>query len=74
MAEMGTDPHGRAEKEGETEMISVLHTIFVMMLYALGILVLGFFILVIIAMNVNVWDKGIRTQSKPERDDQDEQI
>lgn len=55
-------------------MISVLHTIFVMMLYTLGILVLGFYILVIIAMNVNVWDKGIRTQSKPERDDQDEQI
>lgn len=55
-------------------MISVLHTIFVMMLYLLGILVLGFFILVIIALNVNVWDKGIRTQSKPERDDQDEQI
>ena len=54
-------------------MISVLHTIFVMMLYTLGILVLGFFILVIIAMNVNVWDKGIR-QQKPERDDQDEQI
>ena len=74
MAEMGTDPHGRAEKEGKAKMISVLHTIFVMMLYALGILVLGFFILVIIAMNVNVWDKGIRTQSKPERDDQDEQI
>lgn len=55
-------------------MISVLHTIFVMMLYALGILVLGFFILVIITMNVNVWDKCIRAQSKPERDDQDEQI
>lgn len=70
---MGTDPHGRTAKEGEAKMISVLHTIFVMMLYALGILVLGFFILVIIALNFNVWDKGIR-QQKPERDDQDEQI
>ena len=55
-------------------MISVLHTIFVMMLYALGILVLGFYILVFIAANYNVYDKGLRTQSKPERDDQDEQI
>lgn len=55
-------------------MISVLHTIFVMMLYALGILVLGFYILVFIAANYNLYNKGLRTQSKPERDDQDEQI
>ena len=55
-------------------MISVLHTIFVMMLYALGILVLGFYILVFIAANYNVYDKGLKSQHKPERDDQDEQI
>ena len=55
-------------------MISVLHTIFVMMLYSLGILVLGFYILVFIAANYNFYNKGLRTQSKPERDDQDEQI
>ena len=55
-------------------MISVLHTIFVMMLYALGILVLGFFILVFIAADYHLYDKGLRTQHKPGKDDQDEQI
>jgi len=55
-------------------MISVLHSIFTIMLYSLGILVLGFYILVFIAADYHLYDKGLRTQSKPERDDQDEQI
>jgi hypothetical protein len=55
-------------------MISVLHSIFTIMLYSLGILVLGFYILVFIAANYNVYDKGLKSQHKPEKDDQDEQI
>ena len=55
-------------------MISVLHSIFMIMLYALGILVIGFYILVFIAANYNVYDKGLKTQHKPEKDDQNEQI
>lgn len=54
-------------------MIEVMHTMFIIMLYTLGILVIGFFCLVFYALIYNVYDKGIRPQA-PEfpKDDRNE--
>lgn len=56
-------------------MIEVFRTVFVIMLYTLGILMLGFFSLVLYALIYNVYDKGIRpTPADLSKDDHHEQI
>ncbi len=54
-------------------MIEILHTIFVIMLYTLGILFIGFLCLLLYALMYNVYDKGVRPQA-PEfpKDDRNE--